>query len=108
MITALTVGAGDQTVGVLHHIVAIQVPDPLQAEELVRRLQALPGLIDEIVTYEVGVDVVGGPTSYQVGLHSTFADVEALEAYRVHHAHQAVVQLIGEVSTHRVAVDWFD
>ena len=93
---------------VLHHIVAIQVPDPLQAEEVVRRLQALPVLIDEIVTYEVGVDVVAGPTSYQVGLHSTFEDVEALEAYRVHHAHQAVVQLIGEVSTHRVAVDWFD
>jgi len=93
---------------VLHHIVAIQVPDPLQAEEVVRRLQALPGLIPEIVTYEVGVDVVAGPTSYQVGLHSTFADVEALEAYRVHHAHQAVVQLIQEVSTGRVAVDWLD
>ncbi|MEQ1747574.1 MAG: Dabb family protein, partial [Saprospiraceae bacterium] len=64
--------------------------------------EAFPGTDDieyEIVTYEVGVDVVAGPTSYQVGLHSTFADVEALEAYRVHHAHQAVVQLIGEVST---------
>lgn len=92
----------------LHHIVAIQVPDPLQAEEVVRRLQALPGLIPEIITYEVGVDVVGGATSYQLGLHSTFADVEALDAYRVHHAHQAVVRLIEEVGTGRVAVDWLD
>jgi Stress responsive A/B Barrel Domain len=102
------VGRDDQTVAVLHHIVSIQVPDPLQAEEITRRLQALPGLIPEIVTYEVGVDVVGGPTSYQVGLHSTFEDVEALERYRVHHAHQAVVQLIEQASTHRVAVDWLD
>ena len=69
---------------------------------------ALAGLIPEIRAYEVGVDVVGGPTSYQVGLHSTFDDVEALERYRAHHAHQAVLQLIAEVSTHRVAVDWFD
>ena len=92
----------------LHHIVSIQIPDPLQAEEVVRRLQALPGLIPEIVTYEVGLDVVAGPTSYQVGLHSTFEDVDALERYRAHHAHQAVVQLIEEVSTNRVAVDWLD
>lgn len=92
----------------LHHIVAIQVPDPIQAEELARRLQALPGLIPEIVDYAVGVDVVGSPSSYQVGLHSTFADVEALERYRVHPAHQAVVQLVEQVSTGRVAVDWLD
>lgn len=92
----------------LHHVVCLQVPDPVQAEELANRIHALAGLIPEIRAYEVGVDVVGGPTSYQVGLHSTFDDVEALERYRAHHAHQAVLQLIAEVSTHRVAVDWFD
>lgn len=92
----------------LHHVVCIQIPDPVQAEEVANRLTALPGLIDEIREYDVGVDVVAGPTSYQVGLHSTFDDVEALERYRVHHAHQAVVTLIDEVSTHRVAVDWYD
>lgn len=92
----------------LHHVVCIQVPDPVQAEEVVNRLKALPGLIPEIRTYEVGLDVVKGPTSYEVGLHSTFDDVEALERYRVHHAHQAVVKLIEEVGTGRVAADWWD
>lgn len=92
----------------LHHVVCIQIPDPVQAEEVANRLKALPGLIDEIREYDVGVDVVAGPTSYQVGLHSTFDDVDALERYRVHHAHQAVATLIEEVSTDRVAVDWYD
>lgn len=92
----------------LHHVVCLQVPDPLQAEELANRLRALPGLIPEIRTYDVGVDVVRAATSYDVGLHAMFDDVEALERYRVHHAHQAVVQLIEEVSTARVAVDWLD
>lgn len=90
----------------LHHVVCLQVPDPVQAEELVRRLEALPGLIPGIRSYEVGLDVVGGPSSYDVGLHSTFDDVDALERYREHHAHLAVVQLIQEVSTGRVVVDW--
>jgi hypothetical protein len=93
---------------VLHHVVCLQIPDPVQAEEVVNRLRALPGLIAEVQTYEVGPDVVQGPTSYQVGLHATFQDLEALERYRVHHAHQAVVKLVEEVSTDRVAVDWWD
>jgi len=93
---------------VLHHIVLFQVPDPVQRQELVRRLQALPGLIPEIGAYEVGLDVSRGDNSYDVGLYSTFADAEALERYRVHHAHQAVLQLVAEVSAHRIVVVWLD
>ena len=52
--------------------------------------------------------MVHTPVSYEVGLHSTFDDVDALERYREHPAHQAVLQLIAEVSTERVAVDWFE
>ena len=105
---ARVIGGIGHNRGVLHHVVCLQVPDPVQAEELARRIQALDGVIPEIREFQVGVDVVGGPTSYQVGLHSTFDDVEALERYRVHHAHQAVVQLIQEVSTARVSCDWYD
>jgi hypothetical protein len=93
---------------VLHHVVCLRVPDPVQAEELALRLNALAGLIPDIRSYTAGVDVVRSANSYEVGLHSTFDDVEALERYREHHAHQAVLQFIAEVSTERVAVDWFD
>jgi Stress responsive A/B Barrel Domain len=92
----------------LHHVVCLRVPDPVQAEELANRLNALAELIPVIRSYTAGVDVVDTPVSYEVGLHSTFDDVEALEVYRAHPAHQAVLQLIAEVSTERVAVDWFD
>ena len=92
----------------LHHVVLFQVPDPLHREELVRRLQALPGLIPEIDGHEVGVDVSRVDNSYDVGLYSTFADTDALEVYRAHHAHQAVLQLIGDISPHRIVTDWLD
>jgi hypothetical protein len=92
----------------LHHVVALRVPDPVQAEELASRLNALRELIPDIRSYSAGVDVVQTPLSYEVGLHSTFDDVDALERYRAHPAHQAVLQLIAEVSTERVAVDWVD
>lgn len=92
----------------LHHVVSLRVPDPVQAEELAKRLNALAGLIPEIRSYTAGVDVVRSPNSYDVGLHSTFDDVDALERYRVHPAHEAVLQFIREVSTERVAVDWTD
>ena len=92
----------------LHHIVALRVPDPVQAEELANRLKALKDLIPEIRSYTAGVDVLDTPVSYEVGLHSTFDDADALERYRAHPAHQAVLQLIAEVSTERVAVDWVD
>jgi hypothetical protein len=93
---------------VLHHVVCLRVPDPVQAEELAQRLNALSGLIPDIRSYTAGVDVVHTGVSYDVGLHSTFDDVDALERYREHPAHQAVLTLIAEVSTERVAVDWFD
>ena len=92
----------------LHHVVCLRVPDPVQAEELAKRLNALKDLIPDIRSYNAGVDVVQTPVSYEVGLHSTFDDVDALERYRAHPAHQAVLQLIGEVSTERVAVDWYE
>jgi hypothetical protein len=92
---------------VLHHVVCLRVPDPVQAEELANRLKSLPGLIPEIRSYEAGTDVVHGANSWDVGLWSTFDDVDALERYRAHPAHQAVLQLIAEVSTDRVAVDWY-
>lgn len=92
----------------LHHIVCFQVPDPVQAEELVHRLRALPGLIGEIRTYEVGLDVSRGDNSYDVALYSTFADADALERYRDHHAHQAVLRVVAEVTTGRIVVDWLD
>jgi len=91
---------------VLAHVVLFRVPDPVQAEELVNRLKALPGLIPEIRSYEVGRDLSRGETSFDVGLYSTFDDTEALERYRAHHAHQAVLSLIGEVSPERIVCDW--
>jgi Stress responsive A/B Barrel Domain len=91
----------------LTHVVLIRLADPdAHADELVDRLRALPAQVPEIRTYDAGRDVSRGPTSYDVGLHSTFDDGDALERYRLHPAHQGVLAFLERVSTERVVADW--
>lgn len=88
------------------HVVLFRMAEGSEPAELVSRLRALPDQIREIRSYHAGVDVVHGPTSYDVGLVSGFADLDALEAYRRHPAHQEVLEWIGVHTTDRVAVDF--
>ena len=91
----------------LAHIVLFNLKDvDADADRLVQALRTLPGQIEEIRDYEVGRDVSRGPTSYDVGLWSTFDDDAALQRYRVHPAHQEVLDLVEEISETRVVVDW--
>jgi hypothetical protein len=91
----------------LAHVVLFKLNDPAaDADRLVEALRALPAQIPEIRDYQAGKDVTGGPTSYDVGLWSTFDDDPALQRYRHHPAHQEVLDLVEEITETRVAVDW--
>jgi hypothetical protein len=70
------------------------------------RLEALPAKIPALVSLACGVDRVRSPASWDFGLHTTFANWEDLETYRVHPEHQAVVKLIQAVTTERAVVDF--
>jgi heme-degrading monooxygenase HmoA len=63
------------------------------------KLEALPGLIDEIVGYEVGVDILSGPNSYDLVLVSEFESLETLKTYIAHEEHQKVVEFMKVVDT---------
>lgn len=74
--------------------------------DLVQSLQALPGIIDEIRGFEVGRDVIRSERSFDLALISAFDDLDALNRYQVHPAHQAVVAKVKQLCGNVAAVDY--
>ncbi|MFO7726244.1 MAG: Dabb family protein [Oceanipulchritudo sp.] len=80
--------------------------DRENADKLVELLQNLPREIEPIVELEAGTDFSATPASFDVGLVTRFRTREDLETYRVHEAHQAVVQFVGRTTSERAVVDY--
>jgi hypothetical protein len=78
----------------------------LHAEQMMGRLQGLVGVIDEIERLEVGPNVAYPATNWDVALVADFADVDALERYQVHPAHQEVAVFVRSVVAERATVDY--
>jgi len=69
-------------------------------------LEALRGVIPQIVDLEVGVNEIPSPAAYDAVLIATFASRADLETYKNHPAHAAVSNRCKEVRESRVAVDY--
>lgn len=67
-------------------------------------LRGLYGVIPQIRSQEVGVNVLAG--NYDAVLISTFDSLSDLEAYKNDPRHVAVAALCKEIRTDRVAVDF--
>ena len=67
-------------------------------------LRGLYGIIPQIRSQEVGVNVFAG--NYDAVLISTFDSLEDLETYKNDPRHVAVASLCKEIRTDRVAVDF--
>jgi quinol monooxygenase YgiN len=81
----------------IRHIVLFGVRSDVSATEtddLIAAIRALEGVIPEIRFFEVERDEVGGERSATFGLISHFDDIEALQRYRDHPKHQAVLVAI--------------
>lgn len=75
--------------------------------ELAReRLLALQSSIPEVRSLEIGLDVVHSAQSYDLVLVAEFDSLVALDAYRDHPEHQAVVRYLRTVHQGRVVVDY--
>lgn len=78
----------------------------LHAEQVAERLVGLRGEIAEIEHIEVGRNVAYPQANWDVVLVSEFADVEALERYQVHPAHQEVAAFVRSVVADRASIDF--
>lgn len=76
------------------------------AEEVARRLQALDGVVPEILSLSVGANSEYPETNWDVTLVADFADLAGLEAYQAHPAHQEAGAYIRSVAGSRAAVDF--
>ena len=74
--------------------------------EIEKGLGELPDIIPEIMEFLFGRDVLRSERSYDFALVSEFENIEAMQRYQVHPAHQKVVAKIKEVCDSLVVVDF--
>lgn len=79
---------------------------PVNAMRVKRALESLNGRIPGLSKLEVGIGPGSGEAESGIVLYSEFESVEALERYREHPAHLAVVPIVRSVCTDRRFVDY--
>jgi hypothetical protein len=86
----------------LKHVVFFKFKDGVGEEEIVgleKSLAALPPAIPEIFSYEFGRDVVRSE-------RSSFKDLQSMQRYQKHPAHQIVSKKVNELCESVLAVDF--
>ncbi|MGA2028127.1 MAG: Dabb family protein [Syntrophobacteraceae bacterium] len=74
--------------------------------EVEKGLGGLPAIISEIMEFEFGKDVLRSERSYDFALVSGFENLEKMERYRVHPAHQKVAVKLKEICDSMLIVDF--
>lgn len=98
----------------IKHLVMFKLADVAEgntkkenALRIKRDLEALKGVIPEIVKIEVCVNDDAAPKdNYDVVLVSEFKNIQDLQAYAVHPEHVKVGEFISKVRTARAAIDY--
>ncbi len=81
--------------------------DPATRELHRERLAALAGVVDGILSLDVGADILHLERSFDSGLVIRFTDQDALERYTDHPEHQKVAAMGKEISEKVVSVDFY-
>ncbi len=77
-----------------------------EIQQLVEGLGGLPQAIEDIREFRFGTDVIHSERSYDLGLVSSFEDLDALQRYQVHPEHVKVVAQVKAITSGVVAVDF--
>ena len=78
-----------------------------QREDHIQRLRALPQVIPNIESFEIGSDILHLERSFDTGLVARYSDREALDSYTDHPEHQKVAALGKEIAEKVVSVDFW-
>ncbi|MCX7908557.1 MAG: Dabb family protein [Ignavibacteria bacterium] len=77
------------------------------AREIKASLEKLPSLIPQIKFYEIGINELSDPRSFDLVLISIFENKDDLELYRNHPEHKKTLEFILERSLDAKVVDYF-
>jgi hypothetical protein len=95
----------------LTHIVCWKYKAETSEEERaehVRRLRALPAVIPDIISFNVGRDILRLERSFDTGLVAVYPDRAALDFYTEHPDHQEVAAMGKRIAEKVVSVDFLD
>ena len=78
-----------------------------QQQELARQLRTLPGAIEQIKAYHVGLDAGMNPGNYQFAVVADFDNVEDYLVYRDHPVHRDIIgKYVQPIVGQRAAVQY--
>ncbi|MCA1624682.1 MAG: Dabb family protein [Acidobacteria bacterium] len=77
-----------------------------QREEHVAKLKNLPGVIPNIISFDVGFDILHLERSFDTGLVATYPNRAALDFYTAHPVHQEVANIGKQIAERVVSVDF--
>lgn len=95
----------------LTHIVCWKYKAETTEQEIeahIAKLGNLPNVISNILSFDVGRDVLHLERSFDTGLVATYPNREALDEYTIHPAHQEVVALGKLIAEKVVSVDFIN
>jgi hypothetical protein len=93
----------------LIHIVCWKYKKEISSEKRrdhIDKLRSLPGVIENIESFEVGSDILRIERSFDTGLVAKFADRAALDVYTDHPEHQKVAALGKQIAEKVISVDF--
>ena len=93
----------------LTHIVCWKYKPETTEEERahhIAKLRALPGMIPNIESFNVGRDILQLERSFDTGLVAVYPDRAALDYYNEHPEHQRVVAIGKQIAERVVSVDF--
>jgi hypothetical protein len=92
----------------IKHIVFFKLKDssPESINRTADVLRNMEGKIPQLLSIEVGIDVIRSERSYDIALITEVESLEALYAYQVHPEHQIVIQHMNEFKESSFAVDY--
>ncbi len=82
-----------------------EITDAQRAEHITK-LKNLPSVINDIISFNVGADILHLDRSYDTGLVAVYPNREALDAYTIHPAHQEVANLGKQIASNVISVDF--
>ncbi|ASA20618.1 Dabb family protein [Paenibacillus donghaensis] len=92
----------------IKHIVFFKLKDRSaeQVEVTAQVLRNMEGRIPQLISIEVGTDILHSERSFDLALVTVVATLEDLQAYQVHPAHKEVIAHINEVKELSIVVDY--
>lgn len=97
----------------IKHIVMWNIKDNIEgrtkldnAKFIKEKMEQLKDFIEEVVTLEVGINIVEGEATKDLVLNAEFASLEDLNIYQEHPNHLEIVKLVKPYLEGRVVIDY--